>query len=234
MQKLTFLRPSRHHWQLQGTASPVALQQVGNSKEWIRRQRPLWSCVPDAPRLKGIDNAYPPRLTLKMMVWKMFLLFRDCILRFHVNLPGCIVYRSAPQTYMFRGFKGFWEIKTFMFHGFGASWYIYIYSFIDVSMHTTSCYICQWLFQVEQHQKSGETNITSIFNITIIVHHELQYIAIRFEPYMSLKIGKSHFKSRCILSAISKNTVDFNPSSVVLLFCSIGLCEMSDYSNCAK
>ena len=28
-------------------------------------------------------------LNLKMMVWKMFLLFQGCILRFHVNLPGC-------------------------------------------------------------------------------------------------------------------------------------------------
>ena len=26
---------------------------------------------------------------LKMMVWKMIFLFQGCILRFHVNLPGC-------------------------------------------------------------------------------------------------------------------------------------------------
>ena len=25
-----------------------------------------------------------------MMVWKMVFLFEGCILRFHVNLPGCI------------------------------------------------------------------------------------------------------------------------------------------------
>ena len=35
---------------------------------------------------------HPPRLTwnLKMMVWKMFLLFQGCILRFHVNLARCM------------------------------------------------------------------------------------------------------------------------------------------------
>ena len=27
-----------------------------------------------------------------MMVWKMFLLFQGCILRFHVNLSGCIFF----------------------------------------------------------------------------------------------------------------------------------------------
>ena len=37
---------------------------------------------------------HPPRLTwnLKMMVWKMFLLFQGCILRFHVNLRGCTFF----------------------------------------------------------------------------------------------------------------------------------------------
>ena len=37
---------------------------------------------------------HPPRLTwnLKMMVWKMFLLFQGCILRFHVNLARCIFW----------------------------------------------------------------------------------------------------------------------------------------------
>ena len=25
-----------------------------------------------------------------MMVWKMIFLFQGCILRFHVNLPGCV------------------------------------------------------------------------------------------------------------------------------------------------
>ena len=38
---------------------------------------------------------YTPRkidsLNLKMMVWKMIFLFQGCILRFHVNLPGCIL-----------------------------------------------------------------------------------------------------------------------------------------------
>ena len=27
-----------------------------------------------------------------MMVWKIFFLFQVCILRFHVNLPGCIIH----------------------------------------------------------------------------------------------------------------------------------------------
>ena len=32
----------------------------------------------------------PPKIkNLKMMVWKMFLLFQGCILRFHVNLARC-------------------------------------------------------------------------------------------------------------------------------------------------
>ena len=36
---------------------------------------------------------HPRRLTwnLKMMVWKMTFLFQGYILRFHVNLPGCIL-----------------------------------------------------------------------------------------------------------------------------------------------
>ena len=36
----------------------------------------------------------PRRLTynLKMVVWKMIFLFQGCILRFHVNLPGCILF----------------------------------------------------------------------------------------------------------------------------------------------
>ena len=37
-----------------------------------------------------------------MMVWKMFLLFQGCIVRFHVNLPGCIqkitLWISSPIT----------------------------------------------------------------------------------------------------------------------------------------
>ena len=34
-----------------------------------------------------------------MMVWKMIFLFQGCILRFHVNLPGCIsLYGENPST----------------------------------------------------------------------------------------------------------------------------------------
>ena len=32
-----------------------------------------------------------------MMVWKMFLLFQGCILRFHVNLPGCTSVRLSSN-----------------------------------------------------------------------------------------------------------------------------------------
>jgi len=31
-----------------------------------------------------------------MMVWKMIFLFQGCILRFHVNLPGCIYFLTTP------------------------------------------------------------------------------------------------------------------------------------------
>ena len=34
-------------------------------------------------------------LNLKMMVWKMIFLFQGCMLRFHVNLPGCIYIEAA-------------------------------------------------------------------------------------------------------------------------------------------
>ena len=35
----------------------------------------------------------PPKINidLEMMVWKMIFLFQECILRFHVNLPECIL-----------------------------------------------------------------------------------------------------------------------------------------------
>ena len=34
-----------------------------------------------------------------MMVWKMIFLFQGCILRFHVDLPGCIsLYGENPST----------------------------------------------------------------------------------------------------------------------------------------
>ena len=46
------------------------------------------------------DCIHPPRLTwnLKMMVWKMFLLFQGCILRFHVNLAWC-KWRCASNNF---------------------------------------------------------------------------------------------------------------------------------------
>ena len=39
-----------------------------------------------------------------MMVWKMIFLFQGCILRFHVNLPGCI-YQVFPWGFLFFGFR---------------------------------------------------------------------------------------------------------------------------------
>ena len=33
---------------------------------------------------------------VKMMVWKMIFLFQGCILRFHVNLPGCTGDKKEP------------------------------------------------------------------------------------------------------------------------------------------
>ena len=44
-----------------------------------------------------------------MMVWKMFFLFQGCILRFHVNLPGCI---SEGTLYSKEGhFSDDWIIR---------------------------------------------------------------------------------------------------------------------------
>ena len=43
-------------------------------------------------------NSTPPKinsLNLKMIGWKMIFLFQGCILRFHVNLPGCISNQST-------------------------------------------------------------------------------------------------------------------------------------------
>ena len=67
---------------------------TSNSTEFVRVQASLWDT--------------PPRLTqnLKMMVWKMFLLFQGCILRFHVNLPGCtrkmsrLIFRSFGRVHL--------------------------------------------------------------------------------------------------------------------------------------
>ena len=41
-----------------------------------------------------------------MMVWKMIFLFQGCILRFHVNLPGCTIILGN----WIAGFEGFQEV----------------------------------------------------------------------------------------------------------------------------
>ena len=42
-----------------------------------------------------------------MMVWKMMFLFQGCILRFHVNLPGCITYICTSNSIFF-----LWKISA--------------------------------------------------------------------------------------------------------------------------
>ena len=50
----------------------------------IARQLPAWNkCERDVP------SFIPPKINIEPMVWKMFFLFQGCILRFHLNLPGC-------------------------------------------------------------------------------------------------------------------------------------------------
>ena len=46
------------------------------------------------------NKSHPRKLTwnLKMMVWQMFFLLQGCILRFHVNLPGCRFQRSTKKS----------------------------------------------------------------------------------------------------------------------------------------
>ena len=49
----------------------------------------------------------PPKINesnLKMVNWKMLFLFRGCILRFHVDLPGCIPATYTVKTHDFQGF----------------------------------------------------------------------------------------------------------------------------------
>ena len=71
-----------------------------------------------------------------MMVWKMIFLFQGCILRFHVNLPGCIFWNNSVvpidyRTYSWREdalFEDQWSLLLRRRHRqgcyptFGMSW----------------------------------------------------------------------------------------------------------------
>ena len=55
--------------------------------------------VIDSQWPKMIGLLHPWRLTWHRMVWKITFLFQGCVLRFHVNLPGCI--NMAPKFVAF-------------------------------------------------------------------------------------------------------------------------------------
>ena len=73
------------------------------SFEWT--QNMIWK-TPDVPCTPPKINIEPENDGLE--VWKMFLLFQGCILRFHVNLPGCMEYLPAWKVkngQKLRGYK---------------------------------------------------------------------------------------------------------------------------------
>ena len=87
------------------------LPQKKNSGKW------------DSSREKGttkkntnLPTIHPGRSTwnLKMMVWKMIFLFQGCILRFHVNLPGCKLVLSRMWMLAFSEFRGWMGRPVFL------------------------------------------------------------------------------------------------------------------------
>ena len=69
------------------------IRSVGMIKKWRSSTCP-----------RGNDHIHPRRLTwnLKLMVWKLIFLFKQVVVRFHVNLPGCIPSQNTFESMSFR------------------------------------------------------------------------------------------------------------------------------------
>ena len=95
-----------------------------------------------------------------MMVWKMICLFQGCILRFHVNLPGCIPLCTGFHTC-------FWCFAGFLNHQLPSL------SGCDLAISSSWNWIAPGAVLKRKEQPNRERNM---FNTTTLSHQQHQCI----------------------------------------------------------
>ena len=95
-----------------------------------------------------------------MMVWKMICLFQGCILRFHVNLPGCIPLCTGFHTC-------FWCFAGFLNHQLPSL------SGCDLAISSSWNWIAPGAVLKRKEQPNRERNM---FNTTTLSHQQHQLV----------------------------------------------------------